>query len=64
MTVRCMYGSIVQEEAEKRGSRKWCDENCQKTYDGHECFAHMMSLGVDPRQEMITKKQNDSAKPF
>gem|GEM_PF-6688010 len=56
MRVRCIYGSAVQEEAEKRGSRKWCDENCGKTYDGHECFAYMMSLGIDPRPETSAKK--------
>lgn len=56
MLVRCIYGSAVQEEAEKRGSRQWCDANCGSTYDGHECFAFMKSLGIDPRPETSAKK--------
>lgn len=43
--VRCIFGGQVQEEAESKGMRPWCDEHCvngQRT----ECFWRLKELGI------------------
>ena len=55
-TVRCIYRLAVQISAEHKGLKPWCDKNCGHTLDGHECFAKLKSVGIDPRPEMRTKK--------
>lgn len=45
MIVRCIFGGQVQEKAEARGMRPWCDEHC---VDGKrvECYWKLKELGI------------------
>lgn len=43
--VRCIFGGQIQEEAESKGLRPWCDEHC---VDGQRmgCFWKLKKLGI------------------
>ena len=43
--VRCIFGGQIQQEAESKGMRPWCDEHC---VDGQrmECFWKLKKLGI------------------
>ena len=43
--VRCIFGGQIQQEAESKGMRPWCDEHC---VDGQrmECFWKLKELGI------------------
>ncbi len=53
MIVRCIYGGSVQEAAEEKGLKDWCDRNCAHLgmERGHICYDRLKRAGILPEEE-------------
>lgn len=45
LTVRCIFGSGIQQQAEESGLKGWCDEHCHDGQRG-DCFWMLKERGI------------------
>lgn len=64
MTVRCKFGSMVQEAAE-RALPEWCNEKTCPTRSSAECFWTLKGIGIDltPKAGIKEEEQPGTATP-